>query len=201
MRGRSPLGPRRSPSWPPCTGRSCWRSGRCRTRRGMTGSGCSCRRSGCWRSLAGLGAAVVVGRSGRWGKGLVVAAIAEGVASVAVMMPVPAVVLQPDRRRPAGGGGAGDGADLLLGRPLGRGDRLAQRQHPARPVGPVRDVPDVVALPQADRAGSGPPLAGSTRAGRPGSSSRTARGRSGRPSASCSSAAGRPSSSRSWACR
>jgi hypothetical protein len=38
---------------------------------------------------------VVVGRWGRWGKGLVIAAIAEGVASVAVMMPVPLSYFSP----------------------------------------------------------------------------------------------------------
>ena len=45
--------------------------------------------------LGGLGASVVVGRWGRWGKVLVVAAIAEGVASVAVMMPVPLSYFSP----------------------------------------------------------------------------------------------------------
>jgi hypothetical protein len=44
---------------------------------------------------AGLGASVVVGRLGRWGSALVVAAIVEGVASVALMMPVPLAYFSP----------------------------------------------------------------------------------------------------------
>jgi hypothetical protein len=45
--------------------------------------------------VAGLGAASVVGRLGRVGKGLIVLAIAEGVASVALMMPVPLSYYSP----------------------------------------------------------------------------------------------------------
>jgi 4-amino-4-deoxy-L-arabinose transferase-like glycosyltransferase len=45
--------------------------------------------------LGGLGAAVVVGQWGRWGKALVVGAIIEGIASVAVMMPVPLSYFSP----------------------------------------------------------------------------------------------------------
>jgi 4-amino-4-deoxy-L-arabinose transferase-like glycosyltransferase len=45
--------------------------------------------------LGGLGAAVVVGRWGRWGKVLIVGSIIEGVVSVAVMMPVPLSYFSP----------------------------------------------------------------------------------------------------------
>lgn len=45
--------------------------------------------------LAGLGAASLVGRWGRWGKALVAAALLEGAASVAVMMPVPLSYFSP----------------------------------------------------------------------------------------------------------
>jgi hypothetical protein len=45
--------------------------------------------------VAGLGAASVVSRLGRVGKGLIVAALAEGVVSVAVMMPVPLSYYSP----------------------------------------------------------------------------------------------------------
>ena len=45
--------------------------------------------------VAGLGAAAVVGRFGRFGQGLIVLAIAEGVASVALMMPVPLSYFSP----------------------------------------------------------------------------------------------------------
>ena len=45
--------------------------------------------------LGGVGAAWAVGRWGRWGKALVVAAMVEGAASVAVMMPVPLSYFSP----------------------------------------------------------------------------------------------------------
>jgi hypothetical protein len=45
--------------------------------------------------LGGLGASVVLGRWSRLGKILVVATIAEGIASVAVMMPVPLAYFSP----------------------------------------------------------------------------------------------------------
>ena len=45
--------------------------------------------------LGGLGASVIVRAWGRWGKGLIVAAIAEGVVSVGVMMPVPLAYFSP----------------------------------------------------------------------------------------------------------
>ena len=45
--------------------------------------------------LAGVGSVVVVGRWGRWGKAVIVAAIAEGIASVALMMPVPLSYFSP----------------------------------------------------------------------------------------------------------
>ncbi|MEW4569999.1 glycosyltransferase family 39 protein [Tautonia sp. JC769] len=44
---------------------------------------------------AGIGAALVVGWLGRWGKGLVAAAVVEGMVSVAVMMPVPLSYYSP----------------------------------------------------------------------------------------------------------
>ena len=45
--------------------------------------------------LAGVGSVVFVGPWGRWGKVVIVAAIAEGVASVALMMPVPLSYFSP----------------------------------------------------------------------------------------------------------
>lgn len=45
--------------------------------------------------VAGLGAASAVGRFGRWGRALVVAALIEGAASVALMMPVPLSYYSP----------------------------------------------------------------------------------------------------------
>ncbi|HEY2157524.1 MAG TPA: glycosyltransferase family 39 protein [Isosphaeraceae bacterium] len=50
---------------------------------------------GCLAICAGLGAAWIVERLGRWGKALVAAAIAEGAASVALMMPVPLSYYSP----------------------------------------------------------------------------------------------------------
>lgn len=44
---------------------------------------------------SGLGAAMVVGRLGRWGKGIALAAVIEGLVSVAVMMPVPLSYYSP----------------------------------------------------------------------------------------------------------
>jgi 4-amino-4-deoxy-L-arabinose transferase-like glycosyltransferase len=45
--------------------------------------------------LGGVGASVVVNRWGGWGKGLILAAIVEGIVSVAVMMPVPLAYFSP----------------------------------------------------------------------------------------------------------
>ncbi len=45
--------------------------------------------------LSGLGAASVIERSGRWGKALVVASLAEGALSLALMMPVPLSYYSP----------------------------------------------------------------------------------------------------------
>jgi hypothetical protein len=50
---------------------------------------------GCLALTAGLGAAGAVEKLGRWGKGLVVAALIEGAASVALMMPVPLSYYSP----------------------------------------------------------------------------------------------------------
>jgi 4-amino-4-deoxy-L-arabinose transferase-like glycosyltransferase len=45
--------------------------------------------------VAGVGASVVIGRLGCWGKGLVIASMVEGVAVVALMMPVPLAYFSP----------------------------------------------------------------------------------------------------------
>lgn len=50
---------------------------------------------GCLALLAGLGAAGAIERLGRWGRAIVVAAIAEGAISVAIMMPVPLSYYSP----------------------------------------------------------------------------------------------------------
>ena len=50
---------------------------------------------GCLAICAGLGAAWVVERLGRWGRAIVAAALIEGAASVAVMMPVPLSYYSP----------------------------------------------------------------------------------------------------------
>src|SRR5207248_1684920 len=50
---------------------------------------------GCLAIMAGLGAAVAVERFGRWGKGVVVASLVEGAASVALMMPAPLSYFSP----------------------------------------------------------------------------------------------------------
>ncbi len=50
---------------------------------------------GCLALCAGLGAAWIVERLGRWGRAIVVAALFEGAASVAVMMPVPLSYYSP----------------------------------------------------------------------------------------------------------
>ncbi len=141
--------------------------------------------------LAGLGAAAVVERWGRWGKALVVAAIVEGVASVAVMMPVPLSYFSPVV-------GGLPGAPRLGMEPTYFWDGLSDEaidwlnaHTPPGSVGPVRDVPDVAGSTSSRRAGSARRLPRSTRAAEPGTSSRTARARSGRSSASCSSE-GRP---------
>jgi Dolichyl-phosphate-mannose-protein mannosyltransferase len=50
---------------------------------------------GCLAPLAGLGASWVVERFGRWGKGVVVAALAEGAIAIALTMPVPLSYYSP----------------------------------------------------------------------------------------------------------
>ncbi len=50
---------------------------------------------GCLALVVGVGAASVVERLGRWGRGLVVAALLEGAVSIAVMMPVPLSYYSP----------------------------------------------------------------------------------------------------------
>jgi hypothetical protein len=45
--------------------------------------------------LGGIGAAIVIKRGGRWGQGIIAAAIVEGAVSLAVMMPVPLSYFSP----------------------------------------------------------------------------------------------------------
>jgi hypothetical protein len=50
---------------------------------------------GCLSLVAGLGGVSIVDRFGRWGKSLIVAALAEGAVSIALMMPVPLSYYSP----------------------------------------------------------------------------------------------------------
>ncbi len=65
--------------------------------------------------MAGLGARALIDRFGRWGKGLVIVAVGEGVVSLAVMMPVPLSYYSPIIGGLPGAERIGPGADVLLG--------------------------------------------------------------------------------------
>ena len=93
------------------------------------------------------------------------AALAEGVVSVLLFMPVPLAYFSPLVGGLPGAARLGmeptyywDGLD-------GGGARLASRQHGPRPDHPVRDVSHVLALPSPDRRTSAP--AGPVDPGRP----------------------------------
>ena len=154
-------------------GRSCWSCGPCPTRRATTASASSCRPwdagpGGGARGGLGGGAARPVGKG--WS---IVAALAEGAVERRPDDAGPALLLQPGRRRPARGDRPGDGADLLLGRPLRRGPRLAQPPHRAGPEGPVRDRSRPRGSTSADRQAPARDSCPGSRAGTPGTSSRT----------------------------
>ena len=61
----------------------------------MTGCGSSCRRSASSRLLGGFGARFLLDHGGRWARAAIVAALGEGIVSVAVMMPVPLSYFSP----------------------------------------------------------------------------------------------------------
>ncbi len=161
-RGRGSPAPkrRRSRPWPCCTGGSSWPSGRLPHTPGHDGVRLFLPAFGMLAVVAGVGAAWLAGRPGRWGRVLVGASLVEGALSVALMMPVPLSYFSPIV-------GGLPGAARLGMEPTYFWDGLPadaiawlERHTPAGRSVRFANVPDVLALPPANRPAPGPALAG-----------------------------------------
>ena len=148
--------PSRSGCWRSGTGRSCWSSAPCRTRRGTTASASSCRPSASWRWSPAWGRRRPSSGSGAGARPSIAAALVEGAVERRRDDAGAALVFQPGRRRPAGRRGLGMEPTYYWDALTDEALDWLNGPHRARPEGPVRHLPDLAALPPRRPAGSRP---------------------------------------------